>query len=42
MAARLKYMSKEEADKVTDNFIDNLTDDSQNVWTFSESLREGL
>ena len=41
MAARLKHMTKQQAEKAIDNFINNLTDNSDGAETFSESSSEG-
>ena len=40
MASSFKFMSKSQADKAIENFINNLTDDSNGEQSFSESLSE--
>ena len=40
MASSFKFMSKSQADKGIENFINNLTDDSNCEESFSESLSE--
>ena len=41
MAPSLKFLGKSQADKATENFINNLTDDSNVEESFSESSSEG-
>ena len=41
MMSSLKFISKSQADKAIENFINNLTDDSNDEESFSESSSEG-
>lgn len=41
MAARLKHIAKEQADKLKNNFKNNLTDNSDGKETFLEGSSKG-